>query len=58
MKRRLLPWLRYAIAVVAHHSGADSLSRKMGGTRLVVVRLYRLRDEHDPSPRSLANASF
>ena len=58
MKRRLLPWLRYAIAVVAHHSGADSLYRKMGGTGLVVLMLHRLRDEHDPYPLSLSKASF
>ena len=58
MKRRLAAWLRYAIAVFAHHSGADFLYRKSAGTGLVVLMLHRLRDEHDPYPLSMSKASF
>ena len=58
MKRRLIAWLRYAIAVTAHHSGADFLYRRFGGPGLVVLMLHRLRDEHDPYPLSMSKASF
>ena len=58
MKRKSAAWLRYVIAVLAHHSGADFLYRKLGGAGLVVLMLHRLRDEHDPYPLSMSRASF
>lgn len=58
MKRGLNAWARYAIAVFAHHSGADSLYRKLSGGGLVVLMMHRLRDEHDPYPLSLSKSSF
>ena len=39
MKRKFATWLRYVIAVLAHHSGADFLYRKLGGAGLVVLML-------------------
>ena len=58
MKQGLTRWARYAIAVLAHHSGADFLYRKTSGAGLVVLMMHRLRDEHDPYPLSLSKASF
>ena len=58
MKRKFIAWLRYAIAVTAHHSGADFLYRKYSGAGLVVLMLHRLRDEHDPYPLSMSRTSF
>jgi len=51
-------WLRYAIAVAAHHGGLDFVYRKATGAGLVVLMLHRLRDAHDPYPLSLSRASF
>ena len=58
MRQRLLRWLRYAIALGAHHSGLDFLYRRATGAGLVVLMLHRLRDEPDPYPLSTSNASF
>ncbi|MET0893893.1 MAG: polysaccharide deacetylase family protein [Pseudoxanthomonas sp.] len=58
MRRRLLAWARYAIALAAHYSGADFLFRKASGAGLVVLMLHRLRDEPDPYPLSTSRASF
>src|SRR5690606_31435985 len=58
MTTGLCRWLRYAIAVAAHHGGLDFVYRKATGAGLVVLMLHRLRDGHDPHPRSLSRASF
>jgi peptidoglycan/xylan/chitin deacetylase (PgdA/CDA1 family) len=58
MMRRPKQWLRYALAMAAHHGGADWLYRKATGAGLVVLMLHRLRDAHDPYPLSLSRASF
>ena len=58
MKRRLLRWLRYAIALGAHYTGGDFLYRQLTGAGLVVLMLHRLRDAHDPYPLSMSNAGF
>lgn len=51
-------WLRYAIALLAHHGGIDAAYRKASGAGLVVLMLHRLRDAHDPYPLSVSRASF
>lgn len=58
MSTGLRRWLRYAIAVAAHHGGLDFVYRKATGAGLVVLMLHRLRDTHDPYPLSLSRTSF
>ena len=54
----LRSWLRYGIALAAHHCGADAAYRRLAGPGLVVLMLHRLRDEPDPWPLSLSTAAF
>jgi peptidoglycan/xylan/chitin deacetylase (PgdA/CDA1 family) len=58
MTRGLKRWLRYALALAAHHGGLDFAYRRATGAGLVVLMLHRLRDARDPYPLSLSRASF
>lgn len=49
---------KYAFAVFAHYSGADSVYRWLCGPSLVVLMYHRLRDDYDPAPLSTAPATF
>lgn len=54
----LLPLAKYAFALMAHYSGADSLYRWLSGPSLAVLMYHRLRDDYDPAPLSTSPATF
>ncbi len=58
MIHEFLPMAKYAFALLAHYSGADSLYRWLSGPSLAVLMYHRLRDDYDPAPLSTSPATF
>ena len=58
MIHEFLPLAKYAFALLAHYSGADSLYRWLSGPSLAVLMYHRLRDDYDPAPLSTAPSTF
>lgn len=58
MIHELLPIAKYAFALMAHYSGADSLYRWLCGPSLAVLMYHRLRDDYDPAPLSTSPSTF
>lgn len=58
MMHELLSLAKYAFALIAHYSGADSLYRWLCGPSLAVLMYHRLRDEYDPAPLSTSPSTF
>ncbi|MGG6462854.1 polysaccharide deacetylase family protein [Solilutibacter silvestris] len=58
MMHELLPLAKYAFALMAHYSGADSVYRWLCGPSLAVLMYHRLRDDYDPAPLSTSPATF
>lgn len=56
--RSLRPWLVYALAVVGHYLGVDTLIRRAGGPGLVLLMFHRFNDEPDPHPITVSPAVF